>query len=341
MENGKRQQGWDLRARHFVLPAVFLGVFLSVAVTLWLTRDNLFYLFNFTYIGLAVAAGLFLTSVMPKRIKQRGRLVTQFLVGTYMVVFLGLLGKENMQIEGFFFYLFTGVFAGATIHYLVAKIGGTLFFGRGWCGYACWTVAVLDLLPWKKPKEGRIPYLGLFRYVHFFGSLVLALLLLFVFRNAPEPESTGELFWFLIGNLAYYGLGLLLAVVLKDNRAVCKYVCPIPVVQKIGSRFSMMKINIQPEKCVECFACERACPMDIKLLDYMYEGKRILSTECISCSTCIHVCPTDAVAYTSGFDGGLKEYLRRYGEPAATPKSRASARPPGFATARGNAGRTG
>jgi len=187
MEKGKRLQGWDLRANHFVVPAVFLGVFLSVAVTLWLTRDNLFYLFNFTYIGLAVATGLALTSVMPKRIKQRGRLVTQFLVGTYMVVFLGLLGKENMQIEGFF-YLFTGVFAGATIHYLVAKIGGTLFFGRGWCGYACWTVAVLDLLPWKKPKEGRIPYLGVFRYVHFFGSLALALLLLFVSGARLNPN---------------------------------------------------------------------------------------------------------------------------------------------------------
>ena len=216
------------------------------------------------------------------------------------------------------------MFAGATIHYLVAKIGGTLVFGRGWCGYACWTVAILDLLPWKQPKEGRVPYLGLFRYVHFLGSLGFVLYILFVLQTPPELESLRELYWFLIGNLVYYGLGFLLAVVLKDNRAVCKYVCPIPVLQKIGSRFSLMKINIKREKCVECFACERACPMDIKLLDYMYEGKRILSTECISCSTCIYVCPTDAVEYTFGFDGGLKEYLRTYGEPVATKKTRAA-----------------
>jgi ferredoxin-type protein NapH len=136
-----------------------------------------------------------------------------------MVIFLGLIGKENMQIEGFFFYIFTGVFAGATIHYLVAKIGGTVLFGRGWCGYACWTVAILDLLPWKQPKEGRVPYLGLFRYVHFFGSLGLVLYILFVLQSPPELESLRELYWFLIGNLVYYGLGFLLAVVLKDNRA--------------------------------------------------------------------------------------------------------------------------
>jgi len=320
----KRNQSWDVRGRHFILPVVFLSIFLAVAITLWLTQNNVFYLLNFSYIGLSVAIGLFLTAVLPKRIRHRGRLVTQFLVGSYMVIFLGLIGKENMQIEGFFFYIFTGVFAGATIHYLVAKIGGTLVFGRGWCGYACWTVAVLDLLPWKKPKEGRIPFLGVFRYVHFLGSLGLVLYVLFVLQTPPEQESLRELYWFLIGNLIYYGLGFLLAVVLKDNRAVCKYVCPIPVFQKIGSRFSLMKINIRREKCVECFACERACPMDIKLLDYMYEGKRVLSTECISCSTCIYVCPTDAVEYTFGFDGGLKEYLRTYGEPVATKKTRAA-----------------
>jgi polyferredoxin len=319
-----KKNTWNIQGKHFVLPGAFLSVFLAVAIILWRTRDNLFYLFNFSYIGLSLAVGLFLTAVLPKKIRHRGRLVTQFLVGTYMVVFLGLIGKENMQIEGFFFYLFTGVFAGATIHYLVAKIGGTVLFGRGWCGYACWTTAVLDLLPWKRPKEGRVPYLGLFRYIHFFGSLGLVLYILYGLERPPATESREEWYWFLIGNLVYYGLGFLLAVALKDNRAVCKYVCPIPVLQKIGSRFSLMKINIEREKCVECFACERACPMDIKLLDYMYEGKRVLSTECVSCSTCIYVCPTDAVEYTFGVDAGWKEYLRKHGEPAATRKTRAA-----------------
>jgi hypothetical protein len=163
-----RNQSWDIRGRHFILPGTFLLIFLAIAIVLWVTRDNLFYLFSFSYIGLSVAIGLFLTAVFPKKIRHRGRLVTQFLVGSYMVIFLGIIGKENMQIEGFFFYLLMGVFTGATIHYLIAKIGGTFIFGRGWCGYACWTVAILDLLPWKKTKQGRIPYLGLFRYVHFF-----------------------------------------------------------------------------------------------------------------------------------------------------------------------------
>jgi hypothetical protein len=53
---------------------------------------------------------------------------------TCMLGFLGLLMKENMQLEGFFFYMFTGFFAGSVIHYMVAKIFGPLVFGRGFCG---------------------------------------------------------------------------------------------------------------------------------------------------------------------------------------------------------------
>ena len=68
-----------------------------------------------------------------------------------MLVYLGILSRENMQIEGFWYYLFLGVFEAATIHYVVAKIAGPLLFGRGWCGYACWTAMILDLLPYKTP----------------------------------------------------------------------------------------------------------------------------------------------------------------------------------------------
>ena len=136
----------SLRSRW--LPIVTFLVFEAVAVALWLAKDNIFYLFNFSYIGAAVALGIFLfTKKSP-----HARRVTQLLVGLYMLVYLGLICGENMQIEGFWYYLFTGVFEAATIHYAVAKIFGPLVFGRGWCGYACWTAMVLDFLPFKVPQ---------------------------------------------------------------------------------------------------------------------------------------------------------------------------------------------
>ena len=117
--------------KKYTMPVVMLAVFETVAVVLWLTKGNLFYLFNFSYIGISVSLGVFL---FIKKYKHARRIV-QLLVGLYMLVYLGLICNENMQIEGFWYYLFTGVFEAATIHYAVAKIFGPLIFGRGWCGY--------------------------------------------------------------------------------------------------------------------------------------------------------------------------------------------------------------
>ena len=103
--------------KKYLAPLFMLIIFEAVAITLWLTKDNIFYLFNFSYIGLSISLGIFL---FIKKYKHARRIV-QLLVGLYMLIYLGLICNENMQIEGFWYYLFTGVFEAATIHYAVAK----------------------------------------------------------------------------------------------------------------------------------------------------------------------------------------------------------------------------
>ena len=155
------------RKTAYLAPLLIFLIFEAVAVTLWLTKDNPFYLFNFSYIGAALSLGIFL---FLKRYRHARRIV-QLLVGLYMLLYLGLIRRENMQIEGFWYYLFTGVFEAATIHYAVAKLFGPLIFGRGRCGYACWTAMVLDFLPYKVPAGPR-KKLGWIRYLTFAASLV-------------------------------------------------------------------------------------------------------------------------------------------------------------------------
>ena len=46
--------------KKYFFPLVLLVAFEAVAVALWLTRDNLFYLFNFSYIGVSISLGVFL-----------------------------------------------------------------------------------------------------------------------------------------------------------------------------------------------------------------------------------------------------------------------------------------
>jgi polyferredoxin len=284
--------------------------FLVIGIWLWQSNGHIFFVFNFIYIGLAAAGGELLFGVLPREKKIWGRKISQLLIGIYMLGVLGFLGRENMQIEGFFFYLMAGIFSGPVLHYLIAKIGGTLLFGRGWCGWACWTTMVLDFLPWMKPKYGRLRYWGLVRYVHFFLALTLVLILWYGFHLKDfHKHSIIELNWLIIGNLFYFTVAILLAAILKDNRAFCKYVCPIPVLMKIGSRFSIWKIEIDRDSCTECTLCEQNCPMNIKLLSYMKYNQRIVSTECIACQQCVNVCPEGAIKYAKKFDSGFREYL--------------------------------
>ena len=271
--------------RKFMPAIIMLVVFETVAVVLTLALDNIFYLFNFTYIGVFIAVGLFLFAVKYKH----ARLVVQLGVGLYMLVYLGFICRENMQIEGFWFYLFSGVFEAATIHYAVAKIAGPLIFGRGWCGYACWTAMVLDLLPYKVPKERR-KKVGWIRYITFGVSLVFVGTLFLL--QVPDLENI--MFWaFIIGNVVYYGAGIILAVVLKDNRAFCKYLCPITVFLKPMSYFSLMRIKCDKDKCMSCGRCKRICPMNVNMTDN--SRKRKNGTECILCMKCSSSCPVKAL----------------------------------------------
>jgi polyferredoxin len=116
--------------------------------------------------------------------------------------------------------------------------------------------------------------------------------------------------WFIIGNLLYYAVGITLAYALKDNRAFCKYVCPVSVPLKLSSRFSVIKIGKSTGQCNDCGACEKMCPMDVRISDYILNDQRVLSTECSLCQTCITVCAKDALKLSFGFDISTKELLR-------------------------------
>ena len=264
---------------------IMMIIFEIVAISLFATTDNLFYLLNFNYIGICVSTGIYL---MAHKVKYARNFV-QLSVGLYMLIYLGIICRENMQIEGFWYYLFLGVFEAATIHYFVAKICGPLFFGRGWCGYACWTGMILDLLPYKSPKYSR-KKLGWIRYIVFLLSLSFVSAL-FIFK---VDNIENIMFWsFIIGNVIYYVLGIILAFVLKDNRAFCKYICPITVFLKPASYFSYLRVKCNHDKCISCKQCIKICPMNVDMLDD--SRKRKNGTECILCGNCIKKCPKGAL----------------------------------------------
>ena len=102
------------------------------------------------------------------------------------------------------------------------------------------------------------------------------------------------MFWaFIIGNILYYTAGIILAFFFKDNRAFCKYICPIAVFLKPMSYFSLIRLKCDKEKCVSCGKCKRVCPMNVDVTDN--SRKRKNGTECILCMECVKNCPKDAL----------------------------------------------
>ena len=342
-ENSKEKVKKKITFKDFKPLILITGFFYILAIVLWLVLDIFFYLVNFIVIGTALGLGIGSTPLFSRKKRDYSRKISQILMGGYMLFGLGFgliymfgfgyIQPENMQFEGFLFWLFAGLIAAGTLHYLIAKILGPFYFNRGWCGYACWTAAVLDLLPWKK-SPGRIKKLGRVRYVHFFISFILILFLVFLVgytiriteglvnltgniperkKNIPQYNSIFEIpefWWFLLGNIFYYSSGILLAAILKDNRAFCKYLCPIAVFLKIGGKYSVLKIEGDPENCTQCKACTRVCPMDIDVAQYVENNMRVTSSECIICNKCVNICPSETLQLTVKIDKNRKELLR-------------------------------
>jgi ferredoxin-type protein NapH len=300
-------------------PRLRLLVALSVAAAMWaiglaswwLTGEIAPLVF-FGYLGTALAPALAYYLGLPsaRRVKGRRAIMVALGVGMFGAALARAFFQQSIvQVEGLFFELLAGVFGAAVLHFLLAKLVGPLFFGRVYCGWACWTGMVLDLLPYRisKGRRGglwrRLPYASLAASL----TLVAALVLGFGYRPGP----VGALVWFLGGTALYYALGVGLAVALKDNRAFCKYACAAGLLAKPAARFSLVKIAGDPAKCNGHAECVAVCPMDIRIIDYTRLHLRVLSTDCILCQSCLNVCPEGGLSLSLGVETHGIELLRQ------------------------------
>jgi ferredoxin-type protein NapH len=245
-----------------------------------------------------------------KKVILKLRKTVLFIIGGALFT-ISLLLARNVQLEGLFFGLLTGVFVGPVMHYLLGKVLIALPFGRIWCGWACWTAALVDQLPYRKSAGWLPKHYRRGRYLHLFGSLGLVLVLFFGFGYREGALGQSAASWFVLGNLLYWLTAVVLAIVLKDNRAFCKYACPVSVLLKVTSRPALLKVSGDAQACLDCAsqACTTLCPMDIEIPKYIKAGKRVLATECILCQHCIAVCPPNTLGLSFGFDLGGEDLL--------------------------------
>lgn len=292
--------------------AVLLLALGTLAVVAWVTPGVVHVGFYYAYIVASVFIGLLLYFTLPCFDQPLRRRIVLILLGTSLFGAAALRDPVAglFQIEGLFFDLFSGVLFVAVIHYIIAKLVGPVLFGRVWCGWACWTALLLDQLPFKRSPGRLAGTWSALRYVHLAASFLLVAVLWFGYQYRPGSGGAYAVTWFIAGNLLYYLLAVGLAVALKDNRAFCKYLCPVAVPLKLSARHAFLRVQGDSARCCSRRICEKVCPMDIRIADYLASGERVLSTECILCQACLDVCPDNVLTLSFGRDQTATERLR-------------------------------
>ena len=79
----------------------------------------------------------------------------------------------------------------------------------------------------------------------------------------------------------------------RGGRTYCNTVCPVGTFLSLISRFSILKIHIDDEKCIKCGMCTRNC----KASCIDYKNGTVDHSRCVTCGNCIEKCHKDAIYY--------------------------------------------
>ncbi len=96
-------------------------------------------------------------------------------------------------------------------------------------------------------------------------------------------------------------LGLAIASIFVQN-FWCRYLCPYGAFLGIASLLSPSRITRNPDTCIDCAKCAKACPSALPV-DKLIQ---IRSAECTGCLECVAVCPANDTLFLS-VPTGLKK----------------------------------
>ena len=86
---------------------------------------------------------------------------------------------------------------------------------------------------------------------------------------------------------------LLFVLAWRGGRTYCNTICPVGTFLSFLSRFSLLKINFDEEKCRNCSSCSKAC----KASCIDYKNHTVDYSRCVVCGDCLGACKFGALKY--------------------------------------------
>jgi len=77
-----------------------------------------------------------------------------------------------------------------------------------------------------------------------------------------------------------------------SQRPFCRTFCPLGTILGFFNKISAFKIKVDLENCIRCDACQKICPVNIRI----YQNPD--NFRCIRCLKCENVCPTSCISYS-------------------------------------------
>lgn len=204
---------------------------------------------------------------------------------------------------------FEGVISFSLLFWLLWTLA-SLFLGRASCGYFCPLGALQEL--WDDAVGRRLrraPYVRTLKYVLWLGWLGT---IVYAFMAGPGITRVELLYrtgnvvsWDHVRGAIIYGsmFGLVMLLCIPfGRRAFCHYLCWWAPLNTVGSKLKDrlglpgLRLKAEADKCIQCGACEKGCPMSLPVMGMSKAGD-MRNTECILCGSCVDSCRSSAIEY--------------------------------------------